>query len=164
MAYKTETVPNKVAVSYHGITVYHTHRYDNIYNPTNPFIFTTDPFGSEKDIGKSANVFDYRRIPTYNSELTAEGNLLLAIRQGFLVNPDMPKADIFKIQYLNGENVEEYHCPVCGLYLSPNNEKIWGENRLTGDDDYYECDCTCPRCGAVLKQTYRLFFDGFEVQ
>lgn len=161
MAIRKEIVENKIAVQYHGVTVYHTHQDDDIFSPTNDFIFSTDPYASEK----GENVFDIRNLETYRKEANVYQNLLNAIDEGLLGETNLAAREGGEDEYINADSgADEYACPVCGGKLSPSDEDCdWGAGELVGDGAYFEYDCRCPQCGAELRQVYKLTFDGYNV-
>ena len=65
MAFKTEMVENKIAVNYHGVVVYHTHKDNNIDNSVNDYIFSLDPYGNEYSVDEGdGEVFDIATVLT----------------------------------------------------------------------------------------------------
>lgn len=85
MAFKTEMVENKIAVNYHGVVVYHTHKDNNIDNSVNDYIFSLDPYGNEYSVDEGdGEVFDIRNLAGYDDACTPEANLLRAIDSGLL--------------------------------------------------------------------------------
>lgn len=161
MAIKKEIVKNKIAVQYHGVTVYHTHKDDDISSPTNEFIFSLDPYASEN--GK--DVFDIRTLETYVKEANVYRNLLDAIDAGLLGETNLIAREAGEDEYIDVvSGADEYACPVCGAKMSPSDEDCdWEAGELTGEGTFFEYDCRCPQCGAELRQVYRLEFNGYNV-
>lgn len=164
MAIRHEIVPNYVAVNYHGVTIYQTYKDDNIFNPANEFIFSKDPFGSEKDVTLQGDVFDIRTLKSYDKSLTPQQNLLRAIDEDLLGETNIHAREAGILEYVSVENgSDEHRCPVCSAYLPSDDDTIWGDSGLSDDCAHYEYQCQCPRCKAILKQVFRMEFDGFEV-
>lgn len=166
MAIRHETVVNSTAVCYHGITVYNTHEDDNIFSQTNEYIFSLDPFGSEKDVRtEGSGVFDIRELKTYNKDLTAQQNLLRAIDEELLGETNIHAREAGLLEYVSAENgSDEHRCPVCNAYLPSEDDTVWGDSGLTDDGTHYEYQCQCPQCKANFRQVFRLEFDGFEIE
>lgn len=163
MAIRHELVENKVAVQYHGITVFHTHKEDDYFNSPNDYIFSLDPYGSEEDVGEGA-VFDIRQLETYDATVNVYQNLLRAIDEELLGETNIMQRESGIIEYISiNENADEHRCPVCGAYLSSSDENVWGDSGLTDDGSSYEYECQCPQCKAIFNQVYRLTFDGYDV-
>lgn len=170
MAIKKEIVENKIAVCYHGITVYHTHKEDDYENSPNEYIFSLDPYGSENDVynkddSEDSGVFDIRTLKTYDAEVNLYKNLLRAIDEGLFGETNLAARESGEDEYVDtNSGADEYICPVCGAEISPSDEDCdWGTGELTGDGTCFEYDCRCPQCGAELRQVYRLTFDGYDV-
>lgn len=163
MAIQHEVVENKVAVQYHGVTVYHTHKEDDFFNSTNDYIFSIDPYGSEDDVGEEG-VFDIRQLKTYDETANVYQNLLRAIDEELLGETNTVQRESGVMEYVSAdENADEHCCPVCGAYLSSSNEDVWGDSGLTDDGSSYEYECQCPQCKATFNQVYHLVFDGYDI-
>lgn len=167
MAYKHELVENKIAVRYHGVIVYHTHKEDDCFNSTNDYIFTTDPFGSENDIeeDEDSGTFDVRNLDGYNSEMSVEQNLLHAIDAGLFGETNTNMREGGMIETFNvDQSADESRCPVCqSVLVDSGNDSVWGSSGLTDDGSHYEYKCQCPQCKATFKQVYRLEFEGYDI-
>ena len=167
MAIRHEVVPNKVAVNYHGVTIYQTYEDDNIFNPPNEFIFSKNPFGSEKDVKPQGNVFDVRTLKTYNQSMTALQNLLLAIDEEEFGETNIHEREAGVSEYVSeSDGADEHRCPVCNAYLPTNAEEIREDRVLNSHGTCHtvlEYACQCPQCRASLLRVYRLEFDGYEV-
>lgn len=163
MAIRKEVVENKIAVEYHGITVYHTHEKDDYYNPPNKYVFSLDPFGAESDVD-NGTVFDVRKLQCYKSSLNTYQNLLLAIDEGLLGETNITQREAGISEYVSVDgDADEDHCPVCNAYLPRKGNDVWGNNGLIDDGTSYEFNCRCPQCGASFKQIFRLEFDGCDI-
>lgn len=164
MAIRREVVENKMAVQYHGITVYHTHQGDDFFNPTNEYIFSLDPFGSETDVG-NGSVFDIRQLRGYTDSANVYQNLLAAIDDELLGETNIIQREAGVAEYVSiNDDADEHHCPVCNAYLPCEGEEVWDGGELTSDGTFYEYACHCPQCGAKFKQVYRLGFDGYDIE
>ena len=169
MAIKKENVESIIAVCYHGITVYHTHREDDYENSPNEYIFSLDPYGSENDVynkddSEDSGVFDIRTLKTYDAEVNLYKNLLRAIDEGLFGETNLAARESGEDEYVDtNSGADEYICPVCGASLLSDDEDVWGGSELTGDGSFYEYEYTCPQCGAELRQVYRLTFDGYDI-
>lgn len=162
MAYKHEVVENKIAVRYHGVTVYHTHKEDDFFNSPNKYLFSTNPFGSEKD----GETFDIRKLGTYDSKMSTEQNLLRAIDAELLGETNTKMREGGMIESVNiDQGADECRCPVCQTVLlsSDGEESVWRSSGLTDDGTHYEYECQCPQCKATFKQVYRLEFEGYDI-
>mgnify|MGYP000370845754 CR=1 FL=1 len=157
MAFKTEMVENKIAVNYHGVVVYHTHKDNNIDNPVNDFIFSLDPYGNEYSVGEGdGEVFDIRNLAGYDDTCTLEANLLRAIDNGLLGETN--------ITHSIEDGVNEYTCPVCGANLLADNGEVWEDGFLSDDGNGYIYRLHCPKCTADISQVYNFDFCGFVVE
>lgn len=165
MAVRHEVVENRVAVQYHGVTIYHTHKDNDFFNPTNDFVFSTDPFGNEDDVGEG-DVFDIRTLKTYRKEANVYQNLLDAIDEELFGETNLAAREGGEDEYLDAElgNANEHRCPVCKAYLHENDESVWGDSGLAADGTRYVYSGRCPRCNASFKQVFRLVFDGYNIE
>lgn len=166
MAFKTEMVENKIAVNYHGVVVYHTHKDNNIDNSVNDYIFSLDPYGNEYSVDEGdGEVFDIRHLAGYDDACTLEANLLRAIDSGLLGETNIHEREGGATETHSVEDgADEHTCPVCGAYLSAEDGEIWKDGSLSDVGDGYIYRLHCPKCNADISQVYHLDFCGFVVE
>lgn len=156
-------VKNEVAIQYHGVTVYHAHKANSIAESTSEYVFSTDPYGRESDVGND-NTFDVRQLKSYDKELTALQNVLKAIIEGEIQHTTENKQGNMNPEYVHANNgADEHHCPVCGFNLEDTDEEIWRDSGIGTGNNYEYCG-GCPHCGAEFVQVYRMVFDGYSVK
>lgn len=146
-------VENGVAVSYHGVTVYHVYKDDLIAMPPRDALFTLDPFGSEM----SEETFDIRELQGYDHQLSAAANLVQMIDSGLFGDTDLPEREgTGEDTYYPVEEARDGECPVC-------NAKIEDYGCLEVIDDQIKYPFTCKNCGVSGAEWGRIEFDGFTI-
>lgn len=146
-------VKNGVAVSYHGITVYHVYKDDLIAMPPRDVWFTLDPFGSEV----SEETFDIRELQGYDHQLSAAANLVQMIDSGLFGDTDLPEREgTGEDTYYPTEETRDGVCPIC-------NAEIVDYGCLEVIDDQIKYPFTCKNCGVSGTEWGKIEFDGFTV-
>lgn len=98
-------------------------------------------------------------------EVTPEANLLRAIDSGLLGETNIHEREGGATETHSVEDgADEHTCPVCGAYLSAEDEEIWKDGSLSDVGDGYIYRLHCPKCNADISQVYHLDFCGFVVE
>lgn len=146
-------VENGVAISYHGITIYHTYKNDYIDNGAREYWFTLNPLGSDD----SEESFDVRELQGYDHEITASANLVRMIDNGLFGESNMIEHEsTIEEDAYPPELSTPGHCPVCRAEI-----KDYGT--LEALDNQVEYPFTCSNCGIHGTEWSALVFDGFTI-
>ena len=121
-------------------------------------------FSDSVDEG-DGEVFDIRNLAGYDDACTPEANLLRAIDSGLLGETNIHEREGGATETHSVEDgADEHTCPVCGAYLSAEDEEIWKDGSLSDVGDGYIYRLHCPKCNADISQVYHLDFCGFVVE
>lgn len=137
--------------NYHGITIYHLYRNDQVDAGRRVYWYTTDPVGT--DYGEGS--FDVREKAGYDPKMPIAMNLVKMIDSGIFGAVKSEEVD----KRCVADGAEKACCPICGRLLTPNDFK---ENIAT-EENQLVIPFICPNCGVTGKKLFSVVFSGEEI-
>ena len=144
-------VENKPIInSYHGVSVYHLYRNDELSEGPRKYWFTTDPLGVEGD----ENAFDIREKPGYSPEISAAMNLIHMIDAGVFGAAGILEQKDHDKRFPE-DGAEENRCPICGSKIN------FGDSHITEGRIGFNFEC--PNCGVTGCERHVIKYECSEV-